>query len=144
MIYLANDHAGYDLANDLVKYFKEEDITFEHVSAGEYDGKDSYVEQTILGSKKVVENAGSVGIFICGTGIGTSIVANRNKKVRAALCHSVEFAKLARMHNHANVLVLPGRFMDIELGKEVVNTFLNTKFEGGRHKDRVDSIDVLC
>lgn len=141
MIYLACDHAGYDLMQKIIAYLKKENIAFENIGALTYDAKDNYVYHTLKANKKVSLSQDNVGIYICGTGIGTSIAANRNKKIRAALCHNVEFARLARFHNNANVLVLPGRFMSIVTAKKVITTFLQTPFEGGRHIERVNLLE---
>lgn len=141
MIYLACDHAGYDLMQKIITYLKKENIAFENIGALTYNAKDNYVYHTLKANKKVSLSQDNVGIYICGTGIGTSIAANRNKKIRAALCHNVEFARLARFHNNANVLVLPGRFMSIVTAKKVITTFLQTPFEGGRHIERVNLLE---
>ena len=84
----------------------------------------------------------NLGIVICGTGIGISISANKVKGIRAALCHSVEYAKLCREHNNANVLAMGGRFIAINTAKDMIDTFLSTEFEGGRHIGRVEAIEI--
>ncbi len=140
MIYLASDHAGYELTQQVAKFLTKQNIPFELVGAKTYDAGDNYVTYTRLANQKVLNDQTSFGIYSCGTGIGTSIAANREKGIRAALCHNVEFAELARKHNNANVLVLPGRFMNPTMAKKVVTTFLNTAFEGGRHADRVNML----
>lgn len=141
MIYLACDHAGYHLMQEIIAFLTKENIEFENIGALSYDALDNYVYHTLSANKKVILLENNFGIYICGTGIGTSIAANRNKKIRAALCHKVEFARLARLHNNANVLVLPGRFMKINTAKKVIKTFLNTNFEGGRHEERVNMLE---
>ena len=88
----------------------------------------------------VLKNEGSLGILICGTGVGMSIAANRSKGIRAGLVNNVEVARLVRQHNDANVLVIPGRFMKDEEAKKCVQTFIDTQFEAGRHKKRVEKI----
>lgn len=82
----------------------------------------------------------AIGIILCGSGNGAAMTANKHKKVRAALCWTTELASLARLHNNANVLAIPARFVDTETAESMVKTFLNTKFEGGRHMRRVDKI----
>lgn len=141
MIYIANDHAGFDLAIKIVKYLESKNLEHEHVGATTYVKTDNYVEHTLRANKRIVEHENAVGIYLCGTGIGTSIAANRNKKIRAALCHSVEFAYLARFHNNANVLVLPGRYLTDDQAYEIIDTFLETPFEGGRHIERVKMLE---
>ena len=91
-------------------------------------------------TNEVLKNEGSLGILICGTGVGMSIAANRSKGIRAGLVNSVEVARLVRQHNDANVLVIPGRFMKDEEAKKCVQTFIETQFEAGRHKKRVEKI----
>ena len=81
------------------------------------------------------------GILICGTGIGISIAANRFKHIRAALCHDVDTSKLARQHNNANIIVLGGRTIKPDLALRCVETFINTKYDGGRHDKRINKLD---
>jgi len=85
----------------------------------------------------VTEDPRNVGIYICGSGIGMSIVANRHPKIRAALCQSEKFAELSRRHNDANVLCLPGRFISARKAIKIIKVFLTTDFEGGRHSRRI-------
>ena len=87
-----------------------------------------------------IKNDGSLGILICGTGVGMSIAANRSEGIRAGLVNSVEVTRLIRQHNDANVLVIPGRFMKDEDAKNCVQIFIDTQFEEGRHKKRVEKI----
>lgn len=141
MIYLASDHAGFELTQKVTKFLTKQNIPFELVGAKTFDASDSYVSYTKLANKEVLKDDANFGIYSCGTGIGTSIAANRQKGIRAALCHNVEFAELARKHNNANVLVLPGRFMSETTAKKVVLTFLNTAFEEGRHAERIKKLE---
>ena len=83
----------------------------------------------------------NVGILVCGTGIGMSMVANRYKGVRAALCHNIYSARMSRLHNDANILTMGGRVTGVDLALEILEQFLKTEFEGGRHRSRVDQID---
>ena len=92
-------------------------------------------------AEKISNNENSKGIIICGSGIGVSMAANKHKGVRSALCWNKETAKLSRSHNNANVLSLPARFLKKKEAIEIVEIFLNTDFEGGRHERRVDKID---
>ena len=84
-----------------------------------------------------------MGILICGSANGVSIAANKHKGIRAALCWKKEIAELARQHNDANILSLPARYISLEEAKEMVNVFLDTPFEGGRHERRVNKIDIV-
>lgn len=139
MIILACDHAGYDLKEDIKAFFNKENITTIDVGAYSRDRVD-YPDFAKLGNQKVLENPNNIGIYICGTGIGMSMAANRNPKIRAALCTTTKFAELARRHNDANVLILPGRFISKIKAISIVKEFLTTKFEGGRHLKRVKKL----
>lgn len=139
MIILACDHAGYELKEGIKKFFNEENIIT--IDVGTYSKEPvDYPEFAKKGCAKVLEEPRNVGIFICGTGIGMSIAANRNPKIRAALCHDVPFATFARAHNDANVLVLPGRYMKLSKAIKIIKTFLITEFEGGRHARRIKKL----
>ena len=141
MIILASDHAGFELKEQIKEFFNKENITT--IDVGTYSKERvDYPDFAKLGNEKVLENPNNVGIYICGTGIGMSIAANRNPKIRAALWESTQFASLARRHNDANVLVLPGRFMTKRKAISIVKEFLTTKFEGGRHLKRVRKLST--
>ena len=137
MIYLANDHAGFELIAYVKKVLDQMGLPYEHVGNKTLQAGDNYVTYTKKANEKVAKDDENIGIYSCGTGIGTSIAANRDVRIRAALCHSPEFAKLARKHNNANVLVLPGRFTKKTVAKKIVKTFLAYQFEAGRHTKRV-------
>lgn len=140
MIILACDHAGYELKEAIKDFFNKENITTIDVGTYSRDRVD-YPDFAKVGCMKVLENPNNIGIFICGTGIGMSIAANRNPKIRAAVCTSIKFAELARRHNDANVLVLPGRFVSKYKAIGIVKEFLTSKFEGGRHLKRVKKLN---
>ena len=137
MIVLASDHAGYLLKEEIKKFFNKENIIAIDVGCYSREQLDDYPDFAKAGNQKVLEDPRNVGIYICGTGIGMSIVANRNPKIRAALCYGEQFASLARRHNDANVLCLPGRFMSKRKAIKIVKVFLTTDFEGGRHARRI-------
>ncbi len=139
MIILACDHAGYKLKEQVKDFFSKENITTIDVGTYSLDSVD-YPDYAKLGNEKVLENVNNIGIYFCGTGIGMSIAANRNPKIRAALCMSNKYAELARRHNDANVLVLPGRFMSRVKAIAIIKTFLTTKFDGERHQRRVKKL----
>ena len=142
MIILACDHAGYELKEEIKAFFNKQNITTIDVGTYSKDRVD-YPDFAKAGNAKVLENPNNIGIYICGTGIGMSIAANRNPKIRAALCESTKFAHLARAHNNANILCMGGRVIGRELAFMIVDTFLNTEFLGGRHQRRVDKITEL-
>lgn len=139
MIILACDHAGYPLKEEIKKFFNKENITTIDVGTYSTDSVD-YPDYAKLGNAKVLESDNNVGIFICGSGVGMSICANRNPKIRAALCWTPAIAALARQHNNANVLVLPGRFIKKSKAIRIVKEFLTSQYEAGRHAKRLKKL----
>ncbi len=136
MVILACDHAGYPLKEEIKKFFNNENITT--IDVGTYSAERcDFPDFAKAGNAKVLESPQNVGIYICGTGIGMSMAANRNPKIRAALCTTVKFASLARRHDNANVLILPGRFMNKLKAISIVKEFLTTDFEGGVYASRL-------
>ena len=134
-IFIASDHAGYEMKTKLKDNFS----SFIDLGTNSIDSVD-YPDFAHKLTSEVLKNVGSLGILICGTGVGMSIAANRSKGIRAGLVNNVEVARLVRQHNDANVLVIPGRFMEDEEAKNCVQTFIDTEFEAGRHKKRVEKI----
>ena len=134
-IYIASDHGGYDMKLKLINYFPSL-IDLGTNSSESVDYPDFAHKLT----SEVLQNDKSLGILICGTGVGMSIAANRKKGIRAGLANSIEITRLIRQHNDANVLVIPGRFMSEKEAKKCVKTFLETQFEAGRHKQRIEKI----
>ena len=137
MIILASDHAGFLLKEELKKFFNKENIIVIDVGCYSRENPDDYPDFAKLANAKVSEDPRNVGIYICGTGIGMSIVANRNPKIRAALCNNETFASLARRHNDANVLCLSGKYTRPKKAIKIVKVFLTTDFEGVRHARRI-------
>lgn len=133
---IASDHAGYDLKCTLLPVLRE--LGCDVVDLGT-DGHASvdYPDFADRLAASIRAKQASRGILICGTGIGISIAANRHRELRAALCHDNLTARLARRHNDANVLVLGGRLIGVEVAKDCVEAFFRTEFEGGRHAPRV-------
>lgn len=136
MIILACDHRGYRLKEDIKKFFNDESITTIDVGTYSEDRVD-YPDFAKAGIAKVLQNTQNVGIFICGTGLGMSMCANRNNKIRAALCTNITYARMARKDNNANVLILPGNYMSKLKAIRIIKEFLTTDFEGGRHNERL-------
>lgn len=136
------DHAGFRLKEAVKAYLISKGIKIVDEGTHSEDAADypDFAKKVVLDIK---ENRADFGILICGTGIGMSIAANRFKGIRAALCLFPDMAKLARAHNNANVLVLPGRFLGIELAHWIVDAFLSTNFEGGRHTERIQKIERM-
>jgi ribose 5-phosphate isomerase B len=133
------DHAGFELKETLKTYLVEKG--FELVDKGTYslDSVD-YPDFAHAVSIAIEKGQVGLGILICGSGNGISMAANKHAGIRAALCWKSEIASLARLHNNANILSLPARFISAEEAKEIVDTFLSTEFEGGRHANRVNKI----
>ena len=134
-IFIASDHAGYEMKTALNNHFP----TFIDLGTNSFDSVD-YPDFAHKLTNEILKNEGSLGILICGTGVGMSIAANRSEGIRAGLVSSVEVTRLIRQHNDANVLVIPGRFMEVEKAKNCVQTFIETQFEAGRHKQRIEKI----
>lgn len=134
---IASDHAGYKLKEEIKKYLKDHDISdFGPYSEDPMD----YPDTGLAAAEAVAKGEEEKGILICGSGIGMSIVANKVKGIRAALCQTCEFARLSRKHNDSNILVLSGRFIASHLAFDIINVWLSTKFESGRHQNRLDKI----
>lgn len=138
---LCCDHAGYELKEYVKQLLDSKGFTYKDFGTNSTDSCD-YPD--FAHPLAVAVEAGEVypGIAICGTGNGIAITLNKHQGVRAALCWKEEIARLAREHNDANILVMPGRFISLEEATRSVKTFLNTSFEGGRHQRRIDKIPV--
>ena len=139
-ILVSNDHAGVDLKNAVKKLLESKGYVVENLGDNSGESVD-YPDIIHPLAKKISQNRETKGIIMCGTGNGVSMVANKYEGVRAGLCWSKEIAALIRKHNDANVLSLPARFLSIKEALEIVEVFLETDFEGGRHERRVDKID---
>ena len=139
-IAIGNDHAGVEIKEKIKDHLTKKGHTV--INKG-YDGKESvdYPDFIHPLAKQISNKNEEKGIIICGSGNGVSMVANKYEGVRAALCWNKEIASLSRQHNNANVLSLPARFLTTEEAIEIVNTFLETDFEGGRHERRVNKIN---
>lgn len=136
-IALASDHAGFELKEAVKEFLQEHQIT--DFGASSCESMD-YPDTGFAAAEAVAKGTCEKGILICGSGIGMSIVANKVKGIRAALCTSETIASLSRRHNDANVLVLAGRFTSKYLAKDIINTWFSTEFEGGRHQKRLNKI----
>jgi ribose 5-phosphate isomerase B len=137
MIYIGSDHGGYTLKEEIKKHLETQNISFEDCGTHSTDSVD-YPDNAKTLCEKISDN--DTGILICGTGIGISIAANKCNGIRAALCTNTTMARFTRLHNNANVLCMGERIIGIETAKSIVNTFLGTTFEGGRHERRVNKI----
>ena len=139
-ILISNDHAGVELKNAVNSFLQNNGYVVENL--GDNSGKSvDYPDIIHPLAKEISNNKNKKGIIMCGTGNVVSMVANKYKGVRAGLCWSKEIAELIRKHNDANILSLPARFLSIKEALEIVEVFLKTDFEGGRHERRVNKID---
>ena len=138
-LYIASDHAGFTL-KEFVKKKLSKKIKFDDQGPHSDEISVNYPDFAHKLCKKVSKNSLNMGILICGSGMGMAMAANRHKKIRAALCYSVENTKLSRLHNNANVITLGARLINKNTAIKCINTFLKTKFEGGRHLKRVKKI----
>ncbi len=140
-LYLGSDHAGFDLKAVVVKYLQELQWPFQDLGcdcAGTSVNYPDYAHKVV---QAILANPGSRGILICGTGLGMSMAANRFPGIRAALCQELYTARMSRLHNNANLLVMGGRIVGPGLAREIVRVWLTTPFEGGRHQERLNLID---
>lgn len=143
-ITIASDHAGFSLKHALISFLKELGYQVEDVGTENANVSVDYPDYGFKAVKAVLEGKSVFAIIICGTGIGMSILANRFKGVRAALCHNEFEAEVARKHNNANILCLGGRVLGEEIAKRCVKVFLTTHFEGDRHQRRLEKIDTYA
>lgn len=140
IIPIGSDHAGFQLKKAIIEYFTERGYKFKDFGTYSEESID-YPDYGHPVAEFVEENEGTLGIVICGSGNGINMTVNSHKGIRGALCWIEEIAELARQHNDANILALPGRFVSPEEGIKIAEKFLTTQFEGGRHQRRVDKIN---
>lgn len=138
-IAIGADHGGYELKEEIKKALSKQG--YELLDCGtDSDESVDYPDFGLSVSENVVDKKADLGILVCKTGIGQSITANKIPGVRAALCQSEDQAKMSRLHNDANVLVFGAKYTDAVLALKLVDIFINTEFEGGRHQRRLDKI----
>ena len=141
-IAIASDHGGFELKEIVKKHLEERGLEVADLGTN----ADASVDYPVYGKacgEAVVSGEADCGIVVCGTGIGISIAANKVKGVRCGLCTSVEMAQLTKQHNNANVLALGGRTTPAELALQIVDAWLDTEFEGGRHERRTGMLDEM-
>jgi len=137
MIAIGSDHGGYELKGEVIAWLKENN--YEYMEFGCMDGNSiDYPNVAEEVCAKVLDGTAEYAILICGTGIGISMAANKINGIRAALCTDTYMAKFTRLHNNANTLCMGGRVLGAGAALEIVDTFLETGFEGGRHQRRID------
>jgi ribose 5-phosphate isomerase B len=142
MIAIASDHAGFHYKEKVKSLLKQLNLEFKDFGTHSLDSVD-YPDFAHAASVAISNGECENGIFVCGSGIGVSIVANKHKGVRAAACESVTAAELSRKHNNANVLCFGERLVGWGVAEEMIKVFLNTNFEAGRHTQRVEKIHSL-
>ena len=138
-VFIASDHAGFKLKEQIKKKFSNK-ISIIDLGTNDSTTSVNYPNFAHQLCKKVSINNKNIGILVCGSGMGMSMAANRHKKIRAALCYSIKNTKLSRLHNNSNVITLGSRLIKKELAFKCINTFLSTPFENGRHLKRVKKI----
>lgn len=138
MIILTCDHGAYDAMNKLKKYFDSKNIEYKYMGPAEYKADDDYPDFVIPACKEVLKDESNIGIFMCGSGIGVNMVANRFKGIRAVCANDYVLAYLARKDEDANVLTMGARLLSHRAILKTVKIFMSSKFEGGRHLRRIN------
>ena len=138
-IFISSDHAGFGLKEDIKKHLKNKKLNFKDLGPFNDDSVD-YPDYAHKLAKKVKVSKNNVGILVCGSGTGMAISANKIKTIRAAVCYNLRSTRLSRQHNNANIIALGSRLTNKKLSLKLVNVFLKTKFEGGRHTKRIRRI----
>jgi ribose 5-phosphate isomerase B len=142
-VFLGCDHAGFALKKEIIGFLQDLSLPMQDLGC-ECEGISvHYPEYAYKVVQAILAHPDSRGILICGTGLGMSIAANRFPGIRAALCQELYTARMSRLHNDANLLVMGGRIVGPGLAREIVNIWLHTSFEGGRHQERLNLIDTL-
>jgi ribose 5-phosphate isomerase B len=138
---LASDHAGYEMKVKLMAYLKEKGHILIDLGAFSSESTD-YPDFGHAIAQHISENISDFGISLCGSGNGINMTANKHQQIRSALCWNTEISRLARAHNNANICAIPARFVTFEEAVEIVENFLCTSFDGGRHQTRIDKIPL--
>ena len=142
-ISIGNDHAGPDYKAAIVKHLEAKGYTITNYGTDTIDSVD-YPDFVHPVAEDVTQGKADFGILICGSANGVAMTANKHQKVRAGICWTKEITQLTRQHNNANICCIPARFTALQQAIQIVDTFLDTKFEGGRHQNRVDKIPLTC
>lgn len=138
-IAIGADHAGFELKTKVKTWLEPQVSILKDLGTDSEESVD-YPDFAHAVAGEVEKGNYELGILICGSGIGVDMTANKHQGIRSALCWNKDIGKLAKSHNNANVICLPGRFISFDEAKEILNTFFNTTFEGGRHGKRIDKI----
>ncbi|MEE6187358.1 Ribose-5-phosphate isomerase B [Mycovorax composti] len=138
-IAIGSDHAGFEMKEFVISYLEGKSLAFKDFGTHSAESAD-YPDFAHPVAEAVASGAFSFGILLCGSGNGVAITANKHQEIRAALCWDEEIAALARKHNNANVICIPARFVSESVAEEMIDVFIKTAFEGGRHANRVNKI----
>ena len=138
-IFISSDHAGFTLKESIKIFLKKKGYKYSDLGPSN-DSRVDYPDFAHKVAKKVKTNKNNVGILVCGSGMGMNITANRHKNIRAAQCFNLKSTKLSRLHNDANIITLGSRLLKKKVVMQLIKVFLITKFEGGRHKKRINKI----
>lgn len=141
-IAIGSDHAGVNLKEILIEHLRSKGINVKDFGTNSLDSVD-YPDYAVSVSSSVISKECDFGILICGTGIGISIAANKIKGIRAALCHDNYTARMSRLHNNANIIAMGANVTGKEVAKDMVDIWLTTEFDGGRHERRINKIDNI-
>ncbi len=141
-ISIGSDHAGFELKEKLESHLREAGFDVDDVGTHDEESVD-YPELAAKVGRAVASGEADRGVLVCGSGIGVAVAANKIHGVRAANVSDPEMAEMSRLHNDANVVTMGGRYLDEDVAREIVDVFLATAFEGGRHQRRVDAITAL-
>ena len=139
--FIGTDHAGFEVKPFVIEYLQKREIEVEDLGTYSNESVD-YPDFAHKVAEAVKNNPGTMGILICGSGIGMSLAANKHKGIRAALSHDYYTAKMARLHNNANILCFGARIVGLGEIESILQAWLDTEFEGGRHEKRVKKIDI--
>jgi len=142
-IALASDHGGFEMKEHLKHILENRGIDIQDFGTENEDSVD-YPDMAAPAVKSILDGTNERAVLVCGTGIGMSMTANRYKGIRGTLCHNEYTAEMSRKHNDSNVLIIGGRVTDKETAEKILAIWLETEFEGGRHKRRIDKIDTLA
>ena len=142
MIAIASDHGGYALKEELKKYLEEKEIEYKDFGC-DSDERTDYPIYAKAVAESIQDKECDKGILICGTGFGMTMVANKFKGIRCASCWNEEVAKLLKAHNNANIIALPGRFINVSEAVVMIRAWLGTEFMGGRHSERLQMIEEI-
>lgn len=138
-IAIGSDHAGFEYKEDLIKFLQGKGFNVKDFGTYSKDSVD-YPDYAHAVATAIEKGECSSGILLCGSGNGVAITANKHQQIRAAICWNAPIAELARLHNNANVLCIPARYVSMEIAKQMADKFISTEFEGGRHATRVGKI----